>query len=730
MKKLMLFALSIMLLTSIAAQQKQLELEDFVTRGTFRPKQVNGLRPMKDGAHYTVLEENGARIVKYAYATGQQTGVVVDIPNLKSTPIQSIEGYEFSDDETKVLVYANRENIYRRSFRADYYVIDVARREIEPLSERGKQQAATFAPNGHSVAFVRNNNIHIKNLRFRTEAAITSDGKVNEIINGVPDWVYEEEFGFSRAFEWSPNSEELAFIRFDETAVREFAFPVYRGSNPANDEYELYPGEYRYKYPKAGTTNSRVSVHVFNLRNRTTKEMELGTDDKYMPRIMWTTQSDQVAIVTLNRRQNQLNLFLANPSSGVARLIFTDRNERYVSEDVLDNIIFLEDGRHFVYVGELDGFNHIHLFGVDGRQIRQVTTGSWDVTEYLGFDARNRLFFFQAAAESPLRREVYSIRMDGTRLTRLTPENGTNSAWFSTDFGFYIVEHSSMQTPPVYTVYNRAGRQLRTIESNADLKSKIAGYDMPRKEFFSFKTSEGIDLNGWMIKPIGFSANKQYPVLMTQYSGPNSQRVLDRWESGWEYYLASQGYLVVCVDGRGTGARGEMFRKQTYMHLGRMESDDQIEAARFLAQQAYVDATRIGIWGWSFGGFITSLSMSRSDVFRTGIAVAPVTDWRFYDTAYTERFMRMPRENPSGYASTSPLNLAENLHGRLFLIHGSADDNVHFQNVLEYADRLVQSGKQFDMFVYPNRNHSIAGGNVRHHLYQMMFQYLERNLKQ
>lgn len=730
MKKLMLFALSIMLLTSIAAQQKQLELEDFVTRGTFRPKQVNGLRPMKDGAHYTVLEENGARIVKYAYATGQQAGVVVDIPNLKSTPIQSIEGYEFSDDETKVLVYANRENIYRRSFRADYYVIDVARREIEPLSERGKQQAATFAPNGHSVAFVRNNNIHIKNLRFRTEAAITSDGKVNEIINGVPDWVYEEEFGFSRAFEWSPNSEELAFIRFDETAVREFAFPVYRGSNPANDEYELYPGEYRYKYPKAGTTNSRVSVHVFNIRNRTTKEMELGTDDKYVPRIMWTTQSDQVAIVTLNRRQNQLNLFLANPSSGVARLIFTDRNERYVSEDVLDNIVFLEDGRHFVYVGELDGYNHIHLFGVDGRQIRQVTTGSWDVTEYFGFDARNRLFFFQAAAESPLRREVYSIRMDGTRLTRLTPENGTNSAWFSTDFGFYIVEHSSMQTPPVYTVYNRAGRQLRTIESNADLKSKIAGYDMPRKEFFSFKTSEGIDLNGWMIKPIGFSANKQYPVLMTQYSGPNSQRVLDRWESGWEYYLASQGYLVVCVDGRGTGARGEMFRKQTYMHLGRMESDDQIEAARFLAQQAYVDATRIGIWGWSFGGFITSLSMSRSDVFRTGIAVAPVTDWRFYDTAYTERFMRMPRENPSGYATTSPLNLAENLHGRLFLIHGTADDNVHFQNVLEYADRLVQSGKQFDMFVYPNRNHSIAGGNVRHHLYQMMFQYLERNLKQ
>lgn len=730
MKKLMLFVLSIMLLTSIAAQQKQLELEDFVTRGTFQPKRVDGLRSMKDGAHYTVLEDNGARIVKYAYATGQQAGVVVDIPNFKNTPIQSVEGYEFSDDETKILVYANRENIYRHSFKADYYVIDVARREIEPLSERGKQQAARFAPNGHSVAFVRNNNIHIKNLRFRTEAAITTDGKLNEIINGVPDWVYEEEFGFSRAFEWSPNSEELAFIRFDETQVREFTFPVYRGSHPANDEFELYPGEYRYKYPKAGTTNSKVSVHVFNLKNRTTKVMELGNEEMYVPRIMWTTQSDQVAIVTLNRRQNQLNLFLANPSSGVARLIFTDRNERYVSEDVLDNIIFLEDGRHFVYVGELDGFNHIHLFGVDGRQIRQVTTGSWDVTGYLGFDTRNRLFFFQAAAESPLRREVYSIRMDGTRMTRLTPENGTNSAWFSTDFGFYIVEHSSMQTPPVYTVYNRAGRQLRVIESNADLKRKIAGYDMPKKEFFSFKTSEGVDLNGWMIKPFGFAANKQYPVLMTQYSGPNSQRVLDRWESGWESFLASQGYLVVCVDGRGTGARGELFRKQTYMHLGRMESDDQIETARFLAQQPYVDAARIGIWGWSFGGFITSLSMSRSDVFRTGIAVAPVTDWRFYDTAYTERFMRMPRENPSGYASTSPINLAENLQGRLFLIHGTADDNVHFQNVLEYADRLVQSGKQFDMFVYPNRNHSIAGGNVRHHLYQMMFQYLERNLKQ
>ncbi|TCO03312.1 S9 family peptidase [Natronoflexus pectinivorans] len=727
--RILILALLASFILNINAQKKALSLDDFVSAQTFAAERVQGLRPMKDGSSYSVLEANGTQIVRYSYATGEKTGVIAYIPNLKDTPIKSILDYEFSDDETKILVYTNRENIYRHSFIADYYVIDIARREIEPLSENGPQQAATFSPNGHAVAFVRNNNIFIKNLRFGTEAAITSDGEKNHIINGIPDWVYEEEFSFNRAFEWSPDSRELAYMRFDESHVREFSFPLYMGSSPNQSEFELYPGEYRYKYPKAGERNAKVSVHVFNLRNRTTKEMEVGGDNIYIPRIRWTTQPDQLAIVTLNRRQNQLDLYIANPSSGVARTIFTDRNERYVDYSVLDNIHFLEDGRHFAYVGELDGFNHIHLFGMDGRNIRQVTKGEWDVTNFLGFDNRNRLFYFQAAAVSPLRREIYSIRMDGTRLTRLSENEGTNMAWFSIDFSFFINEFSNTTTPPIYQVFTRNNRLIRTIEDNRAVKLRVAEYAKPTKEFFSFKNSQNVELNGYIIRPLDFSERNQYPLLLTQYSGPNSQRVLDRWEPGWEYFLATQGYIVVCVDGRGTGARGEDFRKQLYMQLGRFESEDQIETAKYMAKRPYIDADRIGIWGWSYGGYITALSMSRSEIFRTGIAVAPVTDWKFYDTAYTERYMRTPRENPSGYANFSPLNLADNLHGRLFLIHGSADDNVHYQNIMEYSNRLVQANKQFDMFIYPNRAHSLIGGNTRNHLYHMKFQFLERNLK-
>jgi dipeptidyl-peptidase 4 len=729
MKRLTFVTILIALVSGLAAQTRAVELEDFTVRGTFAPVHLSGLRSMNDGAHYTVLEEKGTKIVKYAYASGQKVEVLADIPNLKNTPIQSILDYEFSNDETKLLVHTNRENIYRHSFKADYYVIDIARKEIEKLSENGPQQAALFAPNGHSVAFVRNNNIFIKNLRFKTEAAITTDGSTNNIINGVPDWVYEEEFSFSRAFDWSPDSEELAFMKFNESEVKEFSFPLYKASFPERKDNELYPGSYTYKYPKAGEVNSVVSVHVFNIRNRTTKKVEVGGADVYIPRIKWTTKADQLGIVTLNRRQNHLDLHIANPASGVARVIFSDRNDRYVSEDVLDNIKFLEDGRHFVYVGELDGYNHIHLYGMDGRKVNQLTKGNWDVTKYLGFDARNRLFYFQAAGVSPLQREVYSVRMDGTRMTRLTPLDGTNEAWFSRDFGFYIHHFNSASTPPVYTVFNRSGRQLRVIEDNKTLTDKVKGFSLAKKEFFSFTTSQNVELNGWMIKPLDFDASKQYPVLMTQYSGPNYQSVLDKWEMGWEQFLASKGYVVVCVDGRGTGARGEEFRKQTYLHLGRYESDDQISVAGYLGSLPFVDASRIGIWGWSYGGFITALSMSKCEMFRTGIAVAPVTDWRFYDTVYTERFMRQPRENPSGYTANSPLNLAGDLHGRLFLIHGTADDNVHYQNVMEYSDRLVQAGKQFDMFIYPNRNHGLRGGNTRLHLYNMMFEFLEKNLK-
>lgn len=729
MTRILLCILISTLTFCVSAQEASLELADFVAKGTFSPKNPGKIQAMQDGLHYTRLEAGGTKIIKYSFASPTAIEVVAEIPKLKGSAITNIQDYVLSDDETKILAYTNRQNIYRRSFSADYYVIDIARKEIEPLSNKGPQQAATFAPNGYSVAFVRNNNIYIKNLRFQTEAAITTDGAKDTLINGVPDWVYEEEFRFNKAFEWSPNSEEIAYLKFDEAAVRQWQLQSYKASFPENMDYELYPGEYSYKYPKTGTANSKVSVHVFNIRQRTTKKMDVKGDDVYIPRITWTKSPGELAVIVLNRRQDQLELMLANSSSGVTRSILTDRNSRYIADAVLDNINFLSDGKHYVYMTELDGYMHLHLYSLNTGKVRQLTKGSWDVTAYYGFDEASKLFYFQAAAKSPLQREVYSIKMDGSGMTALAADKGTNDVLFSKDFSYYLSEYSSATKPPFYSIYNKKGKLQYLLEDNAELNKKLSNFKLPAKEFFSFKTEDGVELNAWMIKPEGFDANRKYPVLMMQYSGPESQEVLDKWEIGWEQFLAGKGYLVVCVDGRGTGARGEEFRKQTYMNLGKMESDDQIAAARYLGTLNYVDASRIAIWGWSYGGYISALSMSKSKLFKAGISVAPITHWKYYDTAFTERFMRMPKENPKGYSSSSPIDLADNLSGRLLLIHGTMDDNVHIQNSYEYADKLIQAGKQFDMFIFPNRDHSIRGGNARMHLYQMKFDFLEKNLK-
>jgi dipeptidyl-peptidase-4 len=727
MKKLVFSILLSGLLLNVNAQQG-LELADFVSRPVFQAETPGKIVPLNDGKHYARLEEDGTKIVKYSFTSPKPVGVLVDVSSLKGASIESIEGFTFSPDGSRALVYNNSNRIYRRSFIADYYVIDIERREVEPLSKNGPQRDATFAPNGYSVAFVRDNNIFIKNLRFGTENQITFDGAKDTIINGAADWVYEEEFAFTRAFDWSADSQELAYIKFDESQVKQWTLQYYKGSYPEYKEYELYPGEYTYKYPKAGTANSVVSVHVFNIQNRTTKKMDIKGDDIYIPRIQWTNEPGQLAIVMLNRRQDQLDLLLANSSSGLTRSIMTDRNSRYVSEDCIKGIYFLPDGKHFVYKAQLDGYFHLHLYSLDGRKVRQLTKGNWDVTDYYGYDAASRLFYFQAAARSPLRREVYSVNFDGTKMTPVAAKEGTNKATFSSDFSYYVHEFSSASQVPVYQVLDKKGKLQYVINDNNYLKAKLASYKLPNKEFFTFRTEDGVELNGWMIKPLDFDQNRKYPVLMVQYGGPDSQEVLDMWEMGWEYYLAMKNYLVVCVDGRGTAARGEEFSKQTYMKLGRLESDDQISTARYLSQQSYVDANNIAIWGWSYGGFISTLCLSRSDLFKAGIAIAPPLNHKFYDTAYTERFMRKPAENPSGYAF-SPIEMAENLHGRLLLVHGTVDDNVHIQHTYEFVDKLVQAGKQFDLFIYPNRNHFIRGGNTRLHLYQMKFDFLERNLK-
>ncbi len=730
MKHLFLLLAIALLPLSLAAQNQTVELEDITARGTFYAKSVRGLRSMSDGIHYSTLEE-GKRIAKYQYATGKKVVTVFDLEKEMKGEfnIKYIEGYEFNGDETKILIYTNSETIYRHSFRADYYVYDIQYNELKPLSEKGKQQVASFSPNGEMVAFVRDNDLHLAKLKFGTESQITTDGEYNKILNGIPDWVYEEEFGFSKAYDWSADSKEIAFIRFDETNVKEFAFPLYEASYPTNEAYSLYPGQYKFKYPKAGEDNSVVSVHVFNIKNRTTKTMDIGSEtDIYIPRIRFTKAEGKLGIIKMNRHQNFLELMIATTNSGVCNTVFTDRNERYIEQDVLDNLQFLEDGKHFVYVGEMDGYNHVYLYTMAGRKVRQITSGDWDVTDYLGYNEKTRMFYYQAAAQSPMQREVYAIRNDGKKTIKFSTVDGTNKAVFSKGFKYYINYLSNTTTPTLVTLHDGKGKQIRVLEDNKALKERVTNYAISNKEFITLKTSEGVELNAWVVKPLNFDASKKYPLLMVQYSGPNSQQVLDRWSIGWEQHLAAKGYIVACVDPRGTGARGEEFRKCTYMKLGKYESDDQIEAAKYFGSLDYVDESRIGIWGWSFGGFMTALSMSKSDVFKMGIAVAAPTNWRYYDSVYTERYMRKPQENANGYDDNSPINHAKDLSGRLFLIHGTADDNVHYQNAMEYVDRLVQAGKQFDMFVYPNRNHFLRGGNVYNHVYKMKAEYLLRNL--
>ncbi len=730
MKNYLILITFTFLFIKLNAQTKRVEIEDFTLNNTFVAKTICNIIPMQDGIHYTTLDNDNKEIAQYSFLTGKKVKTVVEFSKLKNSPIESVFNYQFNDDETKLIVSTNYKQKYRHSYMAKHYVIDINRNEIESLTDFNNEQVATFSPDGIKVAFVRNNNIFIKNLRFGTINQVTIDGEENEIINGIPDWVFEEEFSFIRAFEWSPNSEELAFLKFDESDVREYSFPIYYNKNNPKNTDELYPINYKYKYPKAGEKNSKVSVHVFNLRHRTTKEMKIGINEEiYIPRIKWTKEDEKLAILALNRNQNRIDLLIANSASTVCNVIFSNRNKHFVGETILDNIYFLDDNRHFVLVGELDGYTHIHLYTMAGQKVRQITKGNWDVTDFYGYSEKHKLFYFQAAANSPLRREVYSIRLDGTRMTDLTSKIGTNDALFSKDFSYFISEYSNSKTPPTYTTYNNQGKQLTLIEDNKALKQKIKEYVLPEKEFFTFTTNDETELNGWIMKPPAFDSNKKYATLMTQYSGPGSQQVLDKWETDWSLFLASNDYVVACVDGRGTGARGEEFLKQTYMQLGQLESDDQIETAKYLSSLTFVDKNRIGIWGWSFGGYMSAMALSKSNLFKVGIAVAPVVDWRFYDTVYTERFMRTPNENPVGYKNTSLLEMAKDLSGRLFLIHSTADDNVHLQNSYEYANKLIEADKQFDMFIYPNRNHGIYGGNTRNHLYKMKFDYLERNLK-
>ena len=730
MKIILLSVLLAGFLVSSVSAQKNIELEDLFVKNTFYEKSVRGLRSMNDGLNYTILEK-GSRVVKYSYQTGKQVAVLFDLEKIENAPIKSFSRYEFSDDETKLLLTTDIQPIYRRSFTAEYYIWNSVTKEFSRLSERGRQQVASFSPDGERVAFVRDNNIFIKNLKFGTESQVTRDGKKNEIINGVPDWVYEEEFSMNQAYKWSPDSKTLAFIRFDETEVPEFGMTIFKGMNPEMQGNKLYPENRRFKYPKAGEKNSRVSAHVYELKSKTTIKVDTGEEaDIYIPRLLWTSDGAELGVMRLNRTQNKLDVLMANPYTGDSRPFFTEKNKSYIAEEFLDDFIFLPGNTYFVVNSERNGYSHLYLYNRQGFEVRQLTNGKFDVTGFYGFDDKTKLFYYQAAKESPLRREIYYVSIDGKKAGKLSPQQGTNAAIFSTGFKYFINYFTNVSTPNQVSLYNSKGELIRVLEDNKELQEKLKEYQLQPKEFFSFKTSENVELNGWMIKPAGFDATKKYPVLMTQYSGPNSQSVIDEWSIGWDNYLSQEGYLVVCVDPRGTGARGEDFRKVTYMQLGKCESDDHIETAKYLGNLPYVDKTKIGMWGWSYGGFMTALTMGKGgDLFKAGISVAPLTSLRFYDSIYTERYMRTPQENPDGYDDNSVFAYVSGIKGRLLLVHGSADDNVHVQNTMELTEALVQSGVQFDMAIYTNRNHTIRGGNTTMHLYKRFMEFLETNLK-
>jgi dipeptidyl-peptidase-4 len=732
MKRVFVNLLIAFIAISAQAQEKQkITLEDILVKETFKAKTVTGLRSMKDGEHYTTLENN-SKIVKYSYKTGNEVAVVFDIAEIRDAPIKSFSDYEFSPDETKVMLTTDVQPIYRHSFTATNYVWNFVTEEFKPLSEKGAQQVATFSPDGDRVAFVRGNNIFIKNLKFGTENQVTYDGEKNKIINGIPDWVYEEEFGYNKAMWWSPDNKFLAFVRFDETQVPDFSMPMYAGESPQLGENKLYPGEETFKYPKAGEKNAEVTVLVHELRSKTNMQVNIGEDkDIYIPRLNWTPDANNVVVMRLNRLQNNLDVLYANPFTGDSRQFFTEKNKRYIDESFLDNMFYLEDGK-FVITSERDGWSHLYLFDNNGFEIKQLTKGKFDVTKFYGYDNVRKVFYYQAAAESPLGREVYFISQDEKKKGKISKLQGTNDVVFSKNFNYYVNYYSSSKIPNLITLLDNKGAQIKVLQDNTVLKNTVNFLALPQKEFFSFTTSGGMELNGYMIKPAGFETTKKYPVVMTQYSGPNSQSVADNWGRGigWEHYLAQEGFLVVCVDPRGTAARGEDFRKITYQQLGKYESDDMVEAAKYLGTLQFVDKSNIAIYGWSYGGFMVLLTMQKGgELFKAGISVAPVTSYRFYDSVYTERYMRTPEQNKEGYDENAPLSHAGDIKGRLLIIHGSADDNVHAQNTYEFTEKMVQAGVQFDMAIYTNRNHGIRGGNTSMHLYTKMTNFLKEQLQ-
>jgi dipeptidyl-peptidase-4 len=722
MRTIKLFSLLLLTSFSILAQQK-ITIEEIYT-GAFRAKAMDELQALKNTNQYTVLNTDRStrsqQIELFDYANLQKVATIIDTKNFKSLA-DGIDSYTFSNDERQMLIANASTPIFRHSFTADYFLFNLTTKELSKILER--VQEPTFSPDGKKIAFARENNLFVYDIASKETTQVTTDGKKNSIINGITDWVYEEEFAFVRAFDWSADSKKLAYIRFDESEVPELSMNIFQKN--------LYPSVETFKYPKAGEKNSSVSLFIYDVTAGASKNIALGNySDFYIARMKWTNDANTLCAQVLNRHQDNLDLLFIDGNSGVARVVMNEKDTAYV--DVTDNLTFLKDNS-FIWTSEKDGFNHIYLYDKNGKLKNQVTKGFWEVTSYYGYDEKTKTVYYQSTENGSTVRDIYKISLNGKNKVKLSQQVGTNTATFSPNYEYFINSYSSATTPPTYTLNNsKDGKLVKGIIDNSSLLDKLKKYNLPSKDYFELTTEKGHKLNAWMIKPKDFDASKKYPVFMYQYSGPGSQQVANDWldtNDMWFMMLSQQGYITVCVDGRGTGFKGAAFKKVTQKELGKYEVEDQIDAAKVLGSYTYVDKSRIGIFGWSYGGFMASNCILKgADVFKMAIAVAPVTNWRFYDSIYTERYMQTPQENASGYDTNSPINFADKLKGNFLLIHGTADDNVHFQNSMQFVEALVQANKQFDWAVYPDKNHGIYGGKTRIQLFNKMTNFIKEKL--
>lgn len=734
MKRLFLTITALLMFVATMSAGGKLTLPD-ITSGKFAAKTVNGINPIEGTDTYARISQDGERVVCCSFKTGKELSVLFDVKNTMGCKIDGFDDYVLSPDGKRMLIQTKTERIYRRSFKADFYIYNIESRRLDRLSDGDKQQIPTWSPDGQQVAFVRGGNIFLVKLLYdNAEIQVTKDGKFNKVINGLPDWVNEEEFGFNSALTFNADGTMICWIRYDESKVKTYSLEMYKGMKPAKEEYAAYPGSYSYKYPKAGEDNSTVSAWSYDIKSHKINRLQVPLDaDGYMPRIKPTNDPMRIVVYTMNRHQDDLCLYAVNPRSTVAQLIIKEHVDKYVREEAMEGVKFVGD--KILLPSDRSGYTKLYIYNMNGQLQRTIGDGNYDITSVYGYDPKTGDVYYQAAALGATDRQVYVTHKNG-KTVRLTDREGWNTAFFSGDFQYFVNTWSDYNTPYVFTTRTREGKIVNTIEDNKAVKQLVSDYGFCKREPFSFTTSEGVALNGWMVKPKDFDANKKYPVIMHQYSGPGSQQVTNSWSAGsmgqggaFDSYLAQEGFIVVSVDGRGTGGRGSEFEKCTYLNLGNLESKDQVETALYVGSLPYVDKDRIGIWGWSYGGFNTLMSMSEGrGVFRAGVAIAPPTNWKYYDSVYTERYMRTPKENPDGYA-TNPIERAPKLHGALLICHGTADDNVHPQNTYEYSEALVQADKDFRELFYTNRNHSIFGGNTRNHLLRQVAQFFKTELK-